>query len=207
MIAAYKGVSGISRTIRLINWNDVSHVSWVEPNEWEIEAWVKGGVRKVAPPFADHTPATVVDLYAVALTDGERAGLHEFLHDQLGKEYDRWGVLHFVTRRPPYPGDRERWFCSELIFAAFVHIKKPLLLRVPAHKVYPGMIVYSPLLRHAETVTVPEWARPARNAPDGPRRAVSSEAGQDTPQAPRSILQTPADRFAVKSEHPPGGPR
>lgn len=153
MIAAYKGISLKSRLIRFLNWSDYSHVSWVSAHGWEIEAW-SSGVRKLAVAHSDHTPGTEVDLFAADLNPAEEVLLENWLHRQIGKRYDWLGVLRFLTRRDvPNP---LTWFCSRLLFAAFLAIRRPLLLRIPAHKVYPGMMVYSPLLAHVRTIRVPD---------------------------------------------------
>ncbi|NQT94309.1 MAG: hypothetical protein HQ559_16235 [Lentisphaerae bacterium] len=144
----------MSRIIRFKNWSKYSHISWVDPDGSETEAWTRG-IRRLEVAHTDHSPDTRVDLFDVGLTQGELDGLHEFLHEQEGKGYDFRGILHFVSRRPERPSDQDRWFCSEVVFAGFVHIHKPLLLRVPAWKVYPGMLIYSPLLVYVRTIIVP----------------------------------------------------
>lgn len=155
MIAAYKGTSSRSKITRFVNWSDYSHISWVDPHGWEIEA-MSGGVRMRSTAHSDHTPGTEVEIYDVELTAEELDGIREFLINQIGKRYDYLGLLHFVTRRPEYAHDQDRWFCSELVFAAFAAVGKPLLCRIPAYKVYPGMLIYSPLLKLAEVRFVPQ---------------------------------------------------
>ena len=153
MIAAYKGTSFRSRLTRFVSWSDYSHISWVDVDGWEIEAW-SSGVRKLDVAHSDHTPGTVVEIYDLDLTQVELCVIRSFLHDQIGKDYDHMGNVHFLTRRPEYKSGQDKWFCSELIFAAFLRICRPLLARIKAYKVYPGMIVYSPLLHYVETRTV-----------------------------------------------------
>jgi uncharacterized protein YycO len=152
MIAAYRGKSVVSRAIQFLNWGPYSHVSWVDVEGWEIEAWIYG-VRKVSVAHSNHTPGTPVEIYDANLTPGETDGIRQFLLSQVGKQYDLRGVLHFVTRRPQNASDQDRWFCSELIHAAFRHVRRDLLLRVESWKVFPSMIVYSPLLTPVEPKT------------------------------------------------------
>lgn len=154
MIAAYKGISWFSRLTRFANWSEYSHVSWVDPEHYEIEAW-SSGVRRLPLAYSAHTPGTVVELYDTHLTQGELDGIREFLSRQVGKPYDWRGAMHFVTRRPERAADQDRWFCSELVFAAFAAVRRNLLLRIPAWKVSPAMVVYSPLLDRIGTRTVP----------------------------------------------------
>lgn len=187
MIAAYKGMSSGSRVIKVFNWGDYSHVSWVDPEDREIEAWLKGGVRMVQPPHTDHTPGTPVELYDVDLTQGELDGLREFLRAQLGKKYDLVGCLHFATRRPEYAFQQDRWFCSELIHAGFRVIRRDLLMRVESYKVSPSMIVYSPRLKFVEAKTVPE-----KTAAFAPGRVGGY---QDTPPGGQSRMQSAKDQL------------
>jgi len=173
MIAAYQGISAMSRAIRFLNWSKYSHISWVDPDGSETEAWTHG-IRRLETAHTDHAPNTVVDLFDVELTQGELDGLRRFLAEQEGKGYDFRGVLHFVSRRPERAGDQERWFCSEVVFAGFAHIRKPLLLRVPAYKVYPGMLVYSPRLVHVRTIRLHD-TNPGNDRPQILWRAQTRE--------------------------------
>ena len=154
MIGLYRGKSIPSRIVRIRTWSEYSHASWIRGNHSVIEAWWKGGVREKTHYSEDHTPGTLIHLFDIDLSHGEHQGLEEFFKAQLGKKYDWMGCLHFITRRPEYARDQDRWFCSELIFAAFEHIKKPLLLRIPAYKVSPGLLSYSPLLKFIGQVVI-----------------------------------------------------
>ncbi len=158
MIALYKGVSFTSTVIRAFTWSDYTHASWTNDDDLsEIEAWTKGVVE--VPYFGtNHTPGTSVDFFRPFLSVGEEQGLVEFLRKQIGKRYDFAGALGFATRNDKAQ-DQDAWFCTELIFAGFVHIRQPLLARIPAHKVYPGLLSYSPKLIHAMTLQVKERAQ------------------------------------------------
>jgi hypothetical protein len=150
VIALYKGVSAMSRMIRFRTWSEYSHASWVDDSfQFEWESWPKGGVQSVAP-FSRHTRGTVVDLFHVPLSRHEETRLLEFFASQKGKGYDWRGVFGFLSRRSAAQS-REKWFCSELIFRGFEVAGRPLLARVPAWKVDPGMLALSPLLTLKET--------------------------------------------------------
>jgi len=160
-IAAYKGISVFSRLICWFNRSPYSHISVVDTNYAaliyngrEIEAW-RGMVQESRPPYVAHKAGTQVDLFDVDLTAEQCADVLSFLGRQIGKDYDWMGILHFVTRRSEYTVDQDKWFCSELVAAAFAQAGKPLLERIPAYKVYPGMLVTSPHLTHRCTFTVP----------------------------------------------------
>jgi hypothetical protein len=151
MIAAYRGVSLVSRAIRWFSREVYSHISWIEFDGSEFEAWVQGVTY--TPTFgAAHTPGTEIDLFHVGLAGHEHVALLTFLRQQIGKRYDWRGVAKFLTRRPESPVDQDRWFCSELVFASLLAAGAPPLLRVEPWKVSPAMLVYSPMLWHVGTV-------------------------------------------------------
>lgn len=152
MIALYHGKSMVSRAIRLLNWSDYSHAAWVDPVTGHVwESWGKG-VTCSQDLGSAHLAGTKVDLFHVSATREQRLRILDFMTAQIGKKYDYRGVFHFITRRPAQARDQDRWFCSELVFEAFRAAGIHLLCRIPAWKVYPGLLAYSPLLAHARTV-------------------------------------------------------
>ena len=153
MIALYRGISLRSKLTRWFTWSQYSHASWVDPEGWEIEAWADGVCYREEPHSA-HTAGTCIDLFDVTLHKRQRAALTDFLIAQLGKKYDWRGNLHFLTRQPEYLADKNHWFCSELIAAAFRVADRPLLARIPDYKIYPGLLSYSPLLRFKKQIVV-----------------------------------------------------
>ena len=81
-----------------------------------------------------------------------------FAIDQVGKAYDYRGITGFLTRKDH--NSAEKWFCSELVSAAFDAAGVPLL-RNEAHKIAPGDLATSPLLmRHAMIYTAPDMGVP-----------------------------------------------
>jgi hypothetical protein len=159
MIALYRGISLASRLIRLRTWSDYSHASWIsEDFKLEIESWGRG-VQANGVPFSLHTPHTAVDLFDVPiLTAGECEGLQHFLLRQVGRSYDWPGILGFVTRRDQGAESQRKWFCSELLAAAFESIRRPLLCRIKPWRVYPGLLAYSPMLSFLRRANVPDYA-------------------------------------------------
>jgi uncharacterized protein YycO len=147
MIAAFKGLSPASRIIRSVNWGDYSHIAWVDDGTFEcIESWGTG-TRLIKSIHEQHTPGTPVDLFLVqGSTPAIEAKVRAFLLTQIGTSYDWLGILHFLTRKPEGQSGKAKWFCSELIFAAYQSAGINLLERVPPYKVYPSMLVMSPLL-------------------------------------------------------------
>jgi hypothetical protein len=71
--------------------------------------------------------------------------VRKFAQAQLGKKYDYTALyaLPFVARDYSSP---DKWFCSELVFAALQEGGAVVLSRVPKHRVTPAMIYSSPLL-------------------------------------------------------------
>lgn len=152
LFGLYQGRSLVSRAIKFRTWSKYSHVSSIHPDGSVVEAWVKSAVvRRTLRPSQGHTPGTVIDCFAwPELTKGEVEALHEFYVAQVGKPYDFLGALGFLRRQHlGAPGhDGRSWFCSELAFMGSIVIRKPLLMRIPAWKVYPGMFELSPRLEY-----------------------------------------------------------
>lgn len=151
MIALYKSRSLISRAIQLFTWSEYSHASYVrDDGSLEVESWWRGGVQAHGTLGEMHGEAEV-DLFRVAVTVEQTRQIEEFLFSQLGRAYDLHGVAHFISRHGPHAGDQERWFCSELVFAAYAAAGIELLSRIPAWKVSPALLGCSPLLSFVGT--------------------------------------------------------
>jgi uncharacterized protein YycO len=74
----------------------------------------------------------------------EQLDVQAWLRSQYDKKYDFQGILRFITREKGKNPDK--WFCSELVFAAFQHIGVKLLNVDEAWRVSPGLLAMSPLL-------------------------------------------------------------
>jgi uncharacterized protein YycO len=152
MIALTKGSSPMSRIIRFTNWSEYSHAAWIDPDDrscWESLPFK--GVVHSSSINDQHCNGTPVDIFLFDYTADQLRAIRCFMTAQLGKDYDWDSVLHFISKRPPLASDQNKWFCSELIFAAHLYAGIDLLARIPAWKVYPGMIAYSPLLQFLES--------------------------------------------------------
>jgi len=158
-LAFYKGSSLVSRLIRLQTRGEYSHVGVLTEEGHVIEAWHLGGVRFNAHIGMVHTPYTPVDIYRVpGLTRGQNSEILMWLKQQCGKGYDYRSVARFISRRAQAPEDRDRWFCSELVMAAFNHADFPLL-SCPDWKVSPEILSWSPRLQiEKSTVTTLDGA-------------------------------------------------
>jgi uncharacterized protein YycO len=150
-LAFYKGTSWVSLAIRWQTRGRYSHVGVVTPDGKIIESWHRGGVLKNASLGMRHDPQTEVDIYSVTgLNRMQNASVLEFMENQLGKKYDFLSVARFISRREV--DDQEKWFCSELVMAAFHHAASPLL-NVASHKVSPEVLSWSPRLKFEFTTT------------------------------------------------------
>jgi len=73
--------------------------------------------------------------------------MYKFLLKQVDKDYDYTMVARFISRRQATRSTSQKWFCSELVFAAFQQAGINLLERVDPWAVSPGLLSMSPLLR------------------------------------------------------------
>ena len=142
-IAQYWGLSKTSKLIKFGTRFDYSHSAYYDPEKGTVwEAWKEGVCE--ARPWDHHTPGTPIDLYAIEVSETQKFKVENFLREQEGMEYDLVGVLGWPL---PWLSQRaDRWFCSELIFAAFVAADIHLLKRILASRVSPGLLSTSPLL-------------------------------------------------------------
>lgn len=94
-----------------------------------------------------HPEGEQVDLFRVSgITRHQERLIVEWLGSQVGKPYDYTMVLRFITRRQASRGESGKWFCSELVAAAFQHANLPLLERIEPWAVSPALLSLSPLL-------------------------------------------------------------
>jgi hypothetical protein len=147
LVALHRGEGFIARAIQWQTRSGYSHASvLLEAAELVIEAREFQGVRIV--PWAEvMASGERVDLFRVAgLTEEQEIAVREFLWDQIGKPYDYTMVARFISRRQEERTSSGKWFCSELVFAAFAQAGVKLLERIEPWAVSPGMLSLSPLL-------------------------------------------------------------
>lgn len=149
-ILLYRGKSWVSKLIRFQTRSVYSHASLYVPKIGNFEAWHKGGVRCTDSPSVGHTPGTPVDAFRVTMAQVHAEQIIQFVQGQVGKDYDFRSVFRFLTRRPEHPTDKNKWFCSELVFAAFEHGGIKLLERIEPWAVSPAILSYSPYLKWVE---------------------------------------------------------
>ena len=159
-LAFYRGISFVSKLIQWQSRGPYSHVGVLHDDGSIMEAWENGGVLHNASISTKHDPNTPVDIYSLPLMSAaQEERFRGFLLRQLGKKYDYKGVLRFLPASRLIHGedssmsvDREKWFCSELVYASSVFSGVPLLCRAETNRVHPTMLSYSPLINFIETV-------------------------------------------------------
>lgn len=115
-----------------------------------VEGWTyEAGRNGMDPVTCYEERSQDWDDYAVEVPDGLTTIMQSFLDAQLGKPYDVTMVLRFITRRQETRRCKGRWFCSELVAAAFQTAGIPLLARTEPWEVSPGLLARSPLLKPA----------------------------------------------------------
>jgi len=143
-ILLFKGRGVVSRCIRWQTRSEYSHAALMLKDGSIVEAWQGEGVRTTR--LKDWCN---VDVFGVReMTDSQWAIAIEYALEQVGKGYDYWGCVRFVSRRRLPENDK--WFCSELVFAALQRAGISLLHRIRADEVSPGMLSLSPLMIPAQ---------------------------------------------------------
>jgi uncharacterized protein YycO len=147
-IAFYKGTGWISKSILHVSRGGYSHAAVQLADGSIIEAHARRGVCTRKSLLDQVDTETQVVVFDVETTPEQDVIITDFLKSQIGKGYDYWNIVGFVTHatkegRKGY----DRWFCSELVFAAFQKAGINLLERVEAWKVSPTILSYSPLLK------------------------------------------------------------
>lgn len=140
----FKGRGLISTLIRWQSRSQYSHAALLMPDGRIVESWQGDGVR--VKEIADWTDVEAYDV--IGMTDFQWDLALDFALELVGSGYDYKAVMRFISRRPA--SDNERWFCSELVFAALESAGVPPLARISAAAVSPGMLALSPLLYRRE---------------------------------------------------------
>lgn len=164
MITAFhRGRGLIAWLIRWQTRSPYSHVSIILPDGTVVESrepeslWgiVKlmltgkgGGVRRLAGIQHAIKPGEYADLFfPPPMDDSTTAALADWYLSQVGKPYDIWMVLRFLSRRQETRASTGKWFCSEFWFAGFLRFGIRLLALTEPWEVSPGGGARSPLLR------------------------------------------------------------
>jgi len=147
-ILQFRGNSWLSRVIQAQTRSPYSHSALLTADYHLIEAW--HGVGVTATPLEDHphSGGTWVDVFDVR-ADYDESAVLDFALRQVGKRYDYRAVLRFLSRRDA--PDNDRWFCSELVAAAFAAGGLDLLHGRHSH-FSPRDIALSPYLHKTQEI-------------------------------------------------------
>jgi uncharacterized protein YycO len=152
-LAFYKGTSWVSKLIRWQTRGKYSHVGVLMDDGGIFEAWHVGGMRYNGTMSIAHGAGTEVDIYDVpGMTSKEKRDVEQFLARECGKGYDFRGVARFISHRnDETPAEKDRWFCSEVVMAAFCYAGLRLLNTAP-FMVSPEVLSWSTRLVKSGTV-------------------------------------------------------
>ncbi len=125
-VLLFRGRGLSSQVIRLLTRSPYSHVGLVFPYQervYCIEA-VGAGVRLILMSEVMRRYHGGIDYYEVrSATDAQRDGAIALCFQQLGKLYDRPGIVRFLLailfNWKPAVREDQAWFCSELVAAAY----------------------------------------------------------------------------------------
>lgn len=145
-IALHQGKGTVSSLIKWQSRGKYSHASLLFSDGTQIEAREGKGVRHL-PHLTGGTPHEKIDLFEVAITQEQEEQVRWYATEQLGKDYDWTMVLRFISRRQATRKSKGKWFCSELVFAAFQSAGVELFARTEPWEVSPSMLSKSPLLK------------------------------------------------------------
>ena len=164
-IALVKGTGLICRFIRWQTRSEFSHAAILDSNGVVYEA-ATTGVRSWRAISTDDEGiyaalkrkfGAELEILNVETTPDQERAVLQFLWRQLSKRYDFTMVFRFLTREQEARSSTNKWFCSELVFAAFQKAGINLLERIEPWEVSPGLLAYSPLaVSDQEAATIEE---------------------------------------------------
>lgn len=140
-ILLFRGRGVISTLIRWQTRGPYSHAAFLLPDGRVLESWQGKGVRLRAP-LTDWEGADAY--YIPGMTDEQWEIAIDYALDQIGKKYDYWAIIRFISRHNMPKNDN--WFCSELVFDSLSEAKVPLLHRIAGWAVSPGLLSFSPMI-------------------------------------------------------------
>ena len=171
---ASKGISLISTLIKWMQWGDKhTHVFYIPnfkqselSNPTVIEAWhepiLKGGAVRKGKFYDVHTENTKFDIFHIEVTEKQYNDFNLYIESKIGNKYDFMGILGFIIKSDIQ--NKNKSFCSELIFDSLQHIGINLLNYTKPYKVKPSLLIKSPLLKvFKPTIRTNRYARNIKN--------------------------------------------
>jgi hypothetical protein len=141
IIKQYSGVDPISLAIRFQTRSRYSHTALVLDRVLWESTWRTGVQFREPNQERDYR----ADDFGVDVSSTELAGMIAFARAQHGKGYDTRMVWRFPLRLGAYQGEKEKWFCSEWAFQAFLEVGIELLKETEAWRVPPDWMQRTPL--------------------------------------------------------------
>lgn len=152
-VLLFKGRGFVSNLIRWQQRSEYTHAAVLdELTNLVYESREFKGVRCLT--LHEATLNQQVDVFDCPLTEPASAMLRSFLEEQVGKGYDYTMVARFLSRRQESRSSSGKWFCSELVAAAFTKVGMDLLLRIPPCNISPGLLSYSPRLEYVRSIAI-----------------------------------------------------
>lgn len=142
-VLLFRGKGIISALIRWQTRGNYSHAAIRLENGDIIESW-QGGDHCVR--LTSIRDWTTIDSFTAEVTDEQYSKITNFLYGQIGRPYDFLAIARFLTRRS-FNQDNGKWFCSELVFAAFQKAGIELFTNTEAWEVSPQLLSRTPLIR------------------------------------------------------------
>ena len=149
-IALYLGSSFLDKVILFFSRGGYTHAAIILPDDTVIEAYPFRGIRK-RKNLTDGMGDSKVYVFEVQTTPEQDKIIIDFLNKQIGKGYDYWNIFGFVLYTT-HEGriSYGRWFCSELVFAAFQEAGINLLERIDAWMVSPTILSFNTTMKPFE---------------------------------------------------------
>ncbi|HUQ94200.1 MAG TPA: YiiX/YebB-like N1pC/P60 family cysteine hydrolase [Bryobacteraceae bacterium] len=139
-ILLFKGRGFLSKLIQWQTRGRFSHAAIMMRDGSIVEAWQGKGVR-----VQFLTDYSNVERFVIpSMTDAQWDKAIAYAMSQVGKKYDYWAIIRFISRTAMPENDH--WFCSELVIAALNHADVFPFVRMPASEISPGLLHVSPLL-------------------------------------------------------------
>ncbi|OGS40501.1 MAG: hypothetical protein A3K77_00720 [Euryarchaeota archaeon RBG_13_31_8] len=117
-------------------------------SDFVIEAWEKGITKQFYKQ--NHTPKTKIDIAFIECSLESQQNFYRLLEEHLGKKYDFFAILGFVTRT--HIESKSKFFCSEFVCQCLYDSGIKILNNIKSYKVSPGCLYTSPLLNLEEII-------------------------------------------------------
>lgn len=150
-ILLFRGRGLIASLIKFQTRSEYSHAAICLGDSRVVEATYVKGVN-TSPTLTGFKGA--VDTFEVETTPTQDAVIEQFLVQQVGKLYDLTMCIRFFTRKQATRKTKGRWFCSELVFAAFQAAGIDLFKQTEPWAVSPGMLARSPLMKLVGSIKI-----------------------------------------------------